>query len=176
VRVHFDIEVFDGPADVAPGRAKAFRDYTVEVVASGAPLVTFVDDEALRKQIASLLNVAVMSQRGGFSAGVSITAKGGAEQPNVSVALEKAGGRVGGAWSMFIEADGVRLPVGKFKIGWRSKTDLFQASAWMSTPKLPAGATQCRLILVPDERYAAEREAIDLMPAGEIVFEDVAIR
>lgn len=172
VRVRFDIEVFSSSADTSPGRTQAFRDYPLTVVGSAEPLVQAVEDEGLRKQVVSALRPTVMRQRGTMSGGVSMWARPIAA-PNSSPA--NAGAIVGGSWSIFIEVEGVRLPAGKFKFGWRAAGDIFQASVWENPGKMPDNATQCRVVLVPDERFGAQREAIGMMPSGEIVIDDVPI-
>ncbi len=175
VRVHFVVEAYLGRTDTAPGRAEGFRDYTVEVMAPDKPLVTLVDDVALKKQIASQLQVVVMGSKGGISSGVSVTVRGGSAMPKPAAPTVGRGVRVGGAWNVYLEAEGERVPLGKYKVGWRSDSDVFQAT-WGLAPKLPPGASHCRVIFVPNERYAAARDALDLMPEGEIVIEDVPIQ
>lgn len=173
VRLHFCVDVFKGMGDKAPGRAAAWRDYPVEVVASDGALVTLADDPGFRNAVAERLAPSVVRTPGGVAWQVSV-------KPGVTVPPLPPGAtvqsRIGGAWDVVVEINGKRQTPGKAKVVWDASGSVYPSSFYGPNLRLPAEAETCRVILVPNERFAAQRGAVDVMPAGEIVFEDVLIR
>lgn len=171
VRLHFCIEVFRGAGDRNPGVVQASRDYDIEVLAKDEPLVRQFDDASLRRALTQMVQPDASRFRGsyGWSIGQGVTAL-----PKDVLPLA-ASERVGGAWDVVFEVQGEEpQTVGRLKVSWKNGIP-HVFTAYDSKLRLPAGVATVKVVLVPNGAFAAERDAIDVMPAGEIVYEDVPV-
>lgn len=176
VTLEFQVEALNGLSDTKPGGVSASREYDVEVVAPNAPLVELVDDAEFMRQISDQLIPYVTA---GNSTGVmpmcSVSVRSSATAPTRAKRPSGKPPLVGGAWTVLLDTGGGPQSVGTFRVYWQSDGVAVAASA----PKflnIPPETRSCRVILRANELLAVSRKAIDVMPAGDIVFDNVPVR
>ncbi|HYD01025.1 MAG TPA: hypothetical protein VEB22_07340 [Phycisphaerales bacterium] len=172
VRLRWSVEVYHGPTDAAPGRTTAWSVNQVEGIKEGAPLVRLVQDEAFKRDLTTLLEARLFSTPGG--GGWSVLTRTSSSPFQRPAGVEPAE-RYGGAWDVFFDINGERQHVGKIKLLGGTESPVPPMTFHIRNVTVPGQITTCRAVLVPDERFAADRTALDVMPEGEILL-DVTIR
>jgi hypothetical protein len=176
VTLEYEVEACNGLGDASPTGVSVSRTYDLEVVLPDAPLVELIDDSRLKRQIiAELTPYVTRAVTPGVVPMCQIGLRSESVVPKRPESLSRKSATLGGAWTVLIDFDGAVEPVGTFRVGWRADGTRFAASA-PQRAKIPADSHKCRVILRPCESLAVTREAIDVMPAGDIVFDDVWVR
>ncbi|MBY0308746.1 MAG: hypothetical protein K2Q09_08395, partial [Phycisphaerales bacterium] len=151
------------------GRASLTTAYKVRVMREGQPLVTLSKDGSFKAAVVAGMGVLLSARQGELNGwGFTLNGKPVAPPPGAE------GLRAGGAWDVYVELEGKRTQLGSTKVCWDEPNHQYQF--WRGSVTLPPGVTRVRVVLAPNPRLAAVRTAIDVMPDGEIVIDDVEVR
>lgn len=172
MRLHFRVEVFNGRGDTAPGSFDTSSEVDVEVVPKGQPTVPLSDDEELARAVKGLISLSLYRNPGGLNWSVGSGNGAGLYKRPAGFPEPQ---RLGGAWDIVFSVDGSEQKVGSVKLNWTS--DGPKIHTWYRSGINGAdGAARLNARLVPNTGLAAERPAIDVMPAGEILYENLPVR